>query len=129
MNLVSNAIKFTNEGSVKISVDLQTGTDDSKESIRIRIIDTRIGIPAAAQAKLLSPFTQVDGSHTRRHTGTGLGLTISHQLVALMGGTMSFTSEEGAGSQFQFTVPFVTPPRSAPDVPAPQRWAKKTDCS
>ncbi len=105
-NLVSNAIKFTQKGEVIINVSLKDETETTA-NIEFRVIDTGIGISASAQKKLFQPFTQVDASTTRKYGGTGLGLAICKQLVDLMGGKIGIDSEEGKGTQFWFTVPFV----------------------
>jgi len=98
-NLVSNAVKFTEHGEVIISARLAE-RHQSQVRVAIEVRDTGIGIPAAALARLFQPFTQADDSTTRRYGGTGLGLAICHQLVTLMGGTISAQSTPGAGSTF-----------------------------
>ncbi len=117
MNLLSNAVKFTRQGSVKITISLESETDEDA-FVRFEVLDTGIGIPAKYHDKLFQSFTQLDASTTRKFGGTGLGLAISKQLVELMGGEISFTSEAGKGTAFWFTVPFITKhsPASAVDI-------------
>jgi CheY-like chemotaxis protein/two-component sensor histidine kinase len=105
INLVSNAIKFTSEGEVIVTVTLES---NAQNLIRLMfsVSDTGIGIPANARAKLFQPFSQVDASTTRKYGGTGLGLAICKQLVEMMGGEISFESEEGKGTTFAFTAEF-----------------------
>lgn len=99
LNLLGNAIKFTQTGQVYLQV-----TQD-KEWLRFDVVDSGIGISPEGQAKLFGAFSQVDGSSTRGFGGTGLGLAISKQLVSLMGGEISVTSHVGEGSTFSFTLP------------------------
>jgi len=103
VNLVGNAIKFTERGEVLVSVAAETGTAEELD-LHFTIADTGIGIPAEKQKKIFEPFSQADASTTRRYGGTGLGLTISAQLVEMMGGRMWVESEVGRGSAFHFTV-------------------------
>ncbi|MFA5292001.1 MAG: response regulator [Phycisphaerae bacterium] len=102
-NLISNAIKFTENGYVKLAVGLIT--KEEKQFIEFQIVDTGIGIPSDRQNAIFQSFTQVDGSTTRKYGGTGLGLAITKQVVVLMGGDISFVSQEGKGSTFTFNVP------------------------
>ena len=105
MNLIGNAIKFTERGRVRVRLRLASLSDDAV-SLRFTIADSGIGIPSQAAARLFRPFSQVDDSNSRRFGGTGLGLAIVKQLVELMGGRMRLRSRPGRGSVFGFTVCF-----------------------
>jgi PAS domain S-box-containing protein len=114
VNLVGNAVKFTDAGEVAIRAEVQPSADD-QVVVQFGVSDTGIGIPPEATEKLFEPFTQVDGSSTRAHGGTGLGLAISARLVRLMGGKLAVASGVGRGSTFSFTVPFeLSDPASGP---------------
>jgi PAS domain S-box-containing protein len=141
INLVGNAVKFTEHGEVKVLVGLQSKTAETV-TLRIAVADTGIGVPADKQGEVFEPFFQADSSTTRKYGGTGLGLAISRQLVALLGGQLWFESEPGKGSTFFLTVPLelveprgeeadlgLTPPRGslrvllAEDHPVNQKLA------
>jgi signal transduction histidine kinase/DNA-binding response OmpR family regulator len=114
LNLVGNAIKFTEKGFVLLKVDLDARSNgDAILSFTVR--DTGIGIPEDRQAHLFDKFTQADSSTTRRFGGTGLGLAISRQLVELMGGKLTLQSVEGEGSSFSFTLPVKVDHRRPPE--------------
>jgi PAS domain S-box-containing protein len=103
LNLVGNAIKFTNEGEVAVRVRQQS-REEHDLVLHFTVSDTGIGIPKNKRELIFDPFTQADTSTTRKYGGTGLGLTISNRLVQMMGGQIWVESEEGRGSQFHFTV-------------------------
>jgi PAS domain S-box-containing protein len=109
VNLISNAIKFTDRGGVAVRVSQPQG---GRELVRLEVSDTGIGIAPEDQWCLFRPFSQVDGSNTRRHGGTGLGLAISNQLAQAMGATITFHSELGSGSTFWLDVPVGHPAQS-----------------
>ena len=112
LNLVSNAVKFTEEGEVVVHVDAEP-TGPSSYRLEFAVRDTGVGIPEDRMDRLFASFSQVDASTTRRYGGTGLGLAISKRLVELMGGTMWVKSEEGKGSTFHVGLPV-----EAAEVPA-----------
>src|SRR5262249_36088762 len=103
INLVGNAIKFTDRGSVAVNVERQDGSAGTVV-LHFSVTDTGVGIPADRQAAVFEAFTQADGSTTRRFGGTGLGLTISSRLVSMMGGRMWVNSEPERGASFHFTI-------------------------
>lgn len=105
LNLIGNAIKFSERGHVLISLRAEPVRTDAPPRVCCSISDTGIGIPADKQSLLFHSFTQVDNSLTRRFGGTGLGLVISQRLVELMGGSILLQSELGCGSTFEFTLP------------------------
>ncbi len=115
MNLVSNSIKFTDHGHVRLSVSTERG--DKDDCIRFDVEDTGIGIPSSQQEKIFETFSQADGSMTRKYGGTGLGLTITRQLAQLMGGRLLLSSEQGKGSTFSILLPL----QKGSDLSAPQR--------
>jgi len=135
-NLAGNSIKFTEKGKVEICVTSRDSRADGKHVLAFFVTDTGIGIPADKQELIFQHFTQVDQSHTRCYGGTGLGLAISKEIVERMGGTISFTSEEGKGSVFSFTIPFdeaeaeheasFSPEKTTPaeEAPLPEGTAK-----
>jgi PAS domain S-box-containing protein len=104
VNLVGNAIKFTDSGDILVSVEVATENEESIE-VLVGVTDTGIGIPSEKQAMIFEAFSQVESSNTRRFGGTGLGLAICGQLVELMGGTIGVESAFGRGSTFWFRVP------------------------
>jgi CheY-like chemotaxis protein len=103
-NLVGNAVKFTQDGHVLVTLHCES-QDGEKAQIRVSVEDTGPGIPADKMDRLFGKFSQVDGSTTRKSGGTGLGLAISKQLVNMMGGEVGVTSQFGRGSTFWFTLP------------------------
>ena len=114
LNLVNNAIKFTEKGEIVVSCNLIEQTDSACQFV-FKVSDTGIGIDADQKSKLFKSFSQIDPSMTRRFGGTGLGLVISKRLVELMDGTIDVKSRPGAGSTFWFTARF----RRDPDTPHP----------
>ncbi len=109
INLLSNASKFTDEGTITVEAHVQQGSNGKPEAI-INVIDTGPGISQEGQEKLFKAFSQVDGSATRKSGGSGLGLSICANLVQLHGGRISVHSEEGKGSTFWFTLPLFNQP-------------------
>ncbi|WP_321416138.1 ATP-binding protein [uncultured Desulfobacter sp.] len=128
INLVGNAIKFTEKGGVAIMVSTSMNkngelhnVDDRNHwtDLTVSIKDTGIGIPAEKQKNIFTPFSQADASFTRKYGGTGLGLAISSDLVSLMGGTINCTSIPGKGSTFSFVLPLKKAEQTTKDMPVP----------
>jgi two-component system sensor histidine kinase/response regulator len=120
VNLVGNAIKFTERGEVLVQVEKEA-SGEGDVTLAFLVADTGIGIPAEKQAMVFEAFTQADVSTTREYGGTGLGLAIAARLVAMMGGRLTLESETGRGSRFRFRARFALPPpgaaRAFPVVP------------
>ncbi|HLI14351.1 MAG TPA: CHASE domain-containing protein [Alphaproteobacteria bacterium] len=125
LNLVSNGVKFTKEGSVKIAVSGKESAVHGKAVLRFEVRDTGIGIPTTAIPSLFQEFAQVDGSISRRFGGTGLGLVISKKLVERMGGEIGAESEVGRGSVFHFTVVL----QPVADLAAPTELAPRAEAA
>ncbi|MBY0496794.1 MAG: response regulator [Cyanobacteria bacterium] len=126
VNLVANGVKFTEHGSIDVSIKLADASNASRDkplTLEFHVVDTGMGIPPAQQELLFRPFSQVDSSIARRHGGTGLGLAISKGLVTAMGGTIWVRSDAGLGSSFTFTLPT----SAAPDVAEPAEDATPFD--
>ena len=126
LNLLGNAIKFTQEGSITLSAAIKEQVS-GKALIELAVTDTGIGIPKAVADDIFEPFVQADSSTTRQYGGSGLGLTISRRLAELMGGSISFESTEGVGSTFRVLLPFtvvheVVQERSGSAVAFAARW-------
>jgi len=115
LNLLGNAIKFTDRGFVQVAVDVE-GENDSAVLLRFAVSDTGPGIPPDKQESIFRAFCQANSSTSRKHGGTGLGLTISARLVDLMGGRIWVDSRLGTGSSFYFTGWFQRPPSDPPPV-------------
>ena len=105
LNLVGNALKFTEKGKITIQLTIQS-EDDQTVIVKYSVTDTGIGLTESDRDCLFAPFYQVDSTTKRKHGGAGLGLNISKRLVELMHGEIGVESEKGVGSTFWFTVPF-----------------------
>jgi PAS domain S-box-containing protein len=121
VNLIGNAVKFTNQGEVTVAVTLVGRTEDLT-AVHFSVRDTGIGIPPDKLARIFDPFGQVDASTTRRYGGTGLGLAIARRLARLMGGDLSVASALGQGSEFSFTLAMALDTESV--LPAPETRAR-----
>jgi len=117
LNLLGNALKFTERGEVGVRVALESETP-RRATLRFEVVDTGIGITAEAQRRIFDRFTQADESITRRFGGTGLGTTISKEIVEMMGGAIGVNSEVGKGSTFWFTVELVKQSRQEDEAVA-----------
>jgi len=124
VNLLGNALKFTERGEVVVTVRAGAVVGDRHELL-FSVRDTGIGIPQGAMGRLFQSFSQVDASTTRRFGGTGLGLVISRRLAELMGGTMRVESEVGVGSTFHFSIVAKAPPSRPRPYAAAQRASLK----
>jgi signal transduction histidine kinase/DNA-binding NarL/FixJ family response regulator len=109
LNLLGNALKFTERGEVRLSVSMERATK-FHQRLRFQVTDTGVGIPPEKQTSIFEAFQQADASFTRLHGGTGLGLSICQRLVLLMGGNLTVESTPGQGSTFAFSVNFELPP-------------------
>jgi PAS domain S-box-containing protein len=114
LNLVGNAVKFTDQGNVSLEVALLPPPRGGLSKLRFEVVDTGIGMSEEARAKLFQKFNQADGSITRRFGGTGLGLAVAKQLVELMGGAIGVDTALGQGSQFWFEIPLA--PAASPTI-------------
>jgi len=120
INLVGNALKFTAQGRVVVTVDVEERSDEAAV-LHVAVSDTGIGVPPGRQAAIFDPFTQADGSTARSHGGTGLGLTISRRLVEMMGGRLWLESPPGRGATFHFTLPVDVRPQAVEPAPPVER--------
>jgi two-component system, sensor histidine kinase and response regulator len=123
LNLLANAVKYTETGSVSCTASVKNGT------LRIIVADTGVGIPQEFREQIFAPFYQIDQTSTKRHPGTGIGLTITKQLITMMGGSISFESALGKGSAFEIEVPIRLPPgepaiNSAESIREPESLGK-----
>ncbi|NJD06729.1 MAG: response regulator [Methylococcaceae bacterium] len=119
LNLIGNAVKFTERGEVVITVEIAERIDSNQLRLQFRVRDTGIGISPDVRDQIFEAFSQADSSTTRRYGGTGLGLAICRKLVDLMGGEISLASTPGQGSTFSFSLPFQVSKAPPASLPAP----------
>jgi PAS domain S-box-containing protein len=122
LNLAGNAVKFTDHGHVLICANPAGPAPDGRPQVTVTVTDTGIGIAPDDLALLFKPFSQVDAATSRRFGGTGLGLTISRQLIELMGGQLGVQSQPGHGSEFSFTIPLPTQSGPSPGHGQASNW-------
>jgi two-component system chemotaxis sensor kinase CheA len=115
VNFLSNALKFTDQGGATLQLSRNCDEDADPCPLAISVQDSGIGIPAEKQALVFEAFSQVDGSTSRRHGGTGLGLTISQELAKLIGGHIVMKSQEAVGSTFTLLLPLSVPENDIPE--------------
>ena len=127
-NLVGNAVKFTERGSVTLSFSV-LGEDERYTRVRFEVADTGVGVPVGAQGEIFESFTQADASTSRRFGGSGLGLTITRHLVEAMGGHLFFESTEGLGSRFWFDLALEKSLQSQPEGAEVVAWPGVRDLS
>jgi polar amino acid transport system substrate-binding protein len=121
INLAANAVKFTDQGEIIVSAELKSA-DDHQVLLEFSVVDSGIGIEPTQLPRLFEPFTQLDGSITRRYGGSGLGLSICYHLVTLLKGELTAHSDPGIGSAFRFTIPFDIDPSISQ-----QEWLPQSD--
>jgi polar amino acid transport system substrate-binding protein len=121
INLAANAVKFTDQGEIIVSAELKSA-DEHQVLIEFSVVDSGIGIEPTQLPRLFEPFTQLDGSITRRYGGSGLGLSICYHLVTLLKGELTADSDPGIGSAFRFTIPFDIDPSISQ-----QEWIPQSD--
>jgi len=130
VNLVGNAVKFTERGEVVVEIERDPESTGAAALLHFSVRDTGIGIAKEKQAMVFGAFTQADSSTTRRYGGTGLGLAITKRLVDLMGGKLWLESEPGLGSKFHFTIRFeIAADQSQPHYPDPKILSHRFDSS
>jgi signal transduction histidine kinase/CheY-like chemotaxis protein/HPt (histidine-containing phosphotransfer) domain-containing protein len=127
VNLLNNAVKFTEHGRIHVALSLRTGEEGTSQSIELVVEDNGIGIPAGKLERIFEEFTQADDSIARRFGGAGLGLAVCRRLVQLLGGTISVTSTSGDGSRFRVAIPVAAASpagAAAPSAPSVSRRLK-----
>ena len=129
LNLTSNAVKFTEKGSVRISTRMERNAEDGTASIHFAVTDTGIGIESSELEVLFDSFTQADNSSTREYGGTGLGLSISRRLSRMLGGDITVESKRGQGSTFEFSIPLSETPTEVTSSPEPAALEPEVETS